>query len=77
MNAIEKLKLDELRSKNTLMFVSLLISVSLAFVYTLVSGMFDKSPIYAIEVIGLSLFYVLFQKVIKKNIEIFFLSLIE
>lgn len=70
MNAIEKLKLDELRSKNTLMFVALLISVSLEFIYTLVSGMFDKSPLYAIEVIGLSVFYVLFQKMVKQ--ELFF-----
>ncbi|WP_191566644.1 methyl-accepting chemotaxis protein [Metabacillus idriensis] len=68
MTAVEKVKHEDLKSKNKLMLFTFGTSALFAFIYVLVTKQFEQSPIYLSELILLFLFYVLFHFILKREI---------
>lgn len=68
MTAVEKVKYEDLKSKNKLMLFTAAASALFAFIYVLATKQFERSPIYLTELILLILFYVLFHFVLKREI---------
>ncbi|MGF2617897.1 hypothetical protein FZC84_12710 [Rossellomorea vietnamensis] len=66
MNAVEQLRLGDVKKKNLLMFITFLISLVAAGTSSAVSGEFSKTLLYLTESIVFTLIFVAFQLVMKK-----------
>lgn len=66
MNAVEKMQYEDTLKKNTLMVITMNISLLAAVGLSIVQGELNKTAVFASEIIILTLLYFLFQQWIKK-----------
>ncbi|MGD6804702.1 methyl-accepting chemotaxis protein [Rossellomorea vietnamensis] len=66
MNAVEQLRLGDVKKKNLLMFITFLISLVAAGSSSAVSGEFSKTLLYLTESVVFTLIFITFQFVVKK-----------
>jgi len=66
MSAVQNMQLRDTMKKNTLMLATMSISLLAAFALSLSQGQIEKAIIFGSEIILFFIFYVVFQKVLKK-----------